>query len=82
MTIASTVTSKGQVTLPKEVRRRLNVETGDVIVFEERGNHFLIRTGRTLRDYRGFLKAHGPADADRARQAAKANRGRRSARHG
>jgi antitoxin PrlF len=29
------VTSKGQVTLPREIRRRLGVRTGDRLLFEE-----------------------------------------------
>lgn len=29
------VTSKGQITIPREVRRRLGVRTGDRVVFEE-----------------------------------------------
>ncbi len=31
--IPSTITSKGQVTIPAEVRRRLDLKTGDKIVF-------------------------------------------------
>lgn len=81
MTVAATVTSKGQITLPKELRNRLHVEAGDVVVFEEREGQFVVRVGHTLRNYRGFLKHAPPADADTLRRAAKASRGKRSARH-
>jgi len=38
MILTSKITSKGQITLPKEVRKLLNVREGNVIVFEkERG---------------------------------------------
>jgi antitoxin PrlF len=32
------VTSKGQVTIPREVRRRLGVRAGDRLLFEEDGD--------------------------------------------
>ena len=32
------MTSKGQVTVPREIRRRLGVRTGDRLLFEEDGN--------------------------------------------
>jgi len=32
----STLTSKGQITLPVELRRRLNLKTGDVLEFDEK----------------------------------------------
>lgn len=35
---ASKVTSKGQVTIPKEVRERLHVKAGDVIAYEFQDN--------------------------------------------
>ena len=38
MISASKVTSKGQVTIPKEVRERLRVRAGDVLVYEFQEN--------------------------------------------
>ncbi len=32
------MTSKGQVTVPREIRRRLGVRAGDRLLFEEDGN--------------------------------------------
>ena len=32
------VTSKGQITIPKAVRKRLNLEEGDLVVFYEDEN--------------------------------------------
>jgi antitoxin PrlF len=34
--IIAKVTSKGQVTIPKEIRERLGVRSGDAVGFEER----------------------------------------------
>lgn len=33
MAFEATVTSKGQLTIPKEVRQRLNIEPGEKVVF-------------------------------------------------
>ena len=48
----ATVTSKGQVTLPKAVRERLGVETGSRIEFVETTEGFLVKT--TSRDIRSL----------------------------
>ncbi len=40
--ITARVTSKGQVTIPKEVRERLGVHPGEDIGFEERDNMLVI----------------------------------------
>ncbi len=50
------VTSKGQITLPKQVRERLFIQTGDYLEMEVRGRELIIRTtsrdgSMLLRDY-------------------------------
>lgn len=40
---ATTVTSKGQVTIPKAVRQRLGIRTGAKIGFEVVGDHVELR---------------------------------------
>jgi len=40
--IRAKVTSKGQITLPIEVRRRLGVKTGDHVQFLERGREIVL----------------------------------------
>lgn len=39
---ASKVTAKGQVTIPKEVRKRLRVGAGDVLVYEFQENGLVV----------------------------------------
>lgn len=54
----ATITSKGQITIPKEVREVLNVQAGDVLdfVISERGE-VTVRTLRgDFRRLRGMLK--------------------------
>ena len=37
------ISSKGQVTIPKQVRHKLGVRPGDVIAYEMRGNSVTLR---------------------------------------
>ena len=57
MILTAKITSKGQITLPKEVRKLLNVQEGNVIVFEKENDKIVIKPARTLRDFKGLLKS-------------------------
>ena len=50
----ATITSKGQITIPREIRRRLRLHAGHVIDFDEKAP---------------FLKAHRVVDEAEARKA-------------
>jgi len=39
----SKLTTKGQITIPKVVREKLNLKTGDIVVFIERNGEIIIR---------------------------------------
>ncbi len=39
----ATVTGKGQVTLPRQVRERLGIETGDKLLFDIEGDELRVR---------------------------------------
>ena len=56
MILTSKITSKGQITLPKEVRKLLNVQEGNVVIFEKENDKIVIKPARTLRDFKGLLK--------------------------
>jgi len=72
MVLAAKMTSKGQITIPKEVRRLLKAEVGSVIVFEKEDERFFLRPTKTLLDYRGYLKGRKkPADFETLREKAK-----------
>ena len=45
------ISSKGQVTLPKRVRRHLEVSTGDMVIFELKDNGLIIRKSRSIENY-------------------------------
>lgn len=75
----ATVTSKGQVTIPKDVRDHLGLEPGTRITFTraENGDYVLTRELRSVRRLRGALAHDGPSvsveDMDRAIAAAVAD---------
>ena len=58
MKAVAKITSKGQITLPKEVRRELGVDTGDSVVFETLAGEPLsvkpMRTTSPFAQYRGI----------------------------
>jgi antitoxin PrlF len=43
MPMTSKITSKGQTTLPKEIRDKLGVRSGDSLVYEVEGNAVRVR---------------------------------------
>ncbi len=50
------LTSKGQITLPKSVRDRLRLATGDRVEFVETEAGFVLRTAtRDIRELKGIL---------------------------
>ncbi len=86
---SATVTSKGQITIPKEIRDQLHVQAGDRIAFRVRedGAVVLEVENLDLRDLRGALKLRRAGvtltgmDQDIRRHAAEADRrSRRSGR--
>ena len=54
------ITSKGQITLPKEIREHLKVQSGDRILFTILPDgRVIIRPPVDLRDLKGILDPHG-----------------------
>lgn len=53
------VTQKGQVTIPRQIRAMLNINTGDEVVFEMDKNQVVLRkkttADRNFEKYVGFL---------------------------
>jgi len=69
----SRVTSKGQTTIPKEIRRQLGIKTGDRVAFLLRDDGVLLRPVKgTLLDLRGSIKPRKrPEDLDEVRRVGK-----------
>jgi AbrB family looped-hinge helix DNA binding protein len=63
----ATITSKGQITLPKEVRDALGVGTGDRVEFvaEETGVYKVVAATRDVRSLKGLVpKPPKPVSVD------------------
>ena len=43
MTNTLVVSSRGQITLPAGTRKRLGIETGDVMILEDRGHELVLK---------------------------------------
>ena len=81
--MTSTISSKGQVTVPKDVRDRLGLRAGTVVEFEVTGGGVLLRKGhkgiRPVDRVRGVLGRSRSTDdlIDEMRGSAKAARSAR-----
>ncbi len=57
----ATITSKGQITVPREVRRVLGVRTGDKLLFESDGKGVRVRP---IKNRSAFSKYRGIGNPD------------------
>jgi AbrB family looped-hinge helix DNA binding protein len=55
MELAGTVSSKGQVTIPKHVREALGIAPGDPLECEVRGQECVVRKKRSSVDWSQFI---------------------------
>lgn len=64
--ITCTVTSKGQVTIPKQVRDRLGISSGDAVTFvvHDSGTVEIRPVRYRMRDLRGILPGRETEDFD------------------
>jgi AbrB family looped-hinge helix DNA binding protein len=67
----STVTSKGQITIPKDIRTLLNIKTNDKVDFVIEGNRAVLVPVRSLRELRGAVQATGKGNFTEERAKAK-----------
>ncbi|OIN97412.1 hypothetical protein AUJ66_03415 [Candidatus Desantisbacteria bacterium CG1_02_38_46] len=49
------VLPKYQITIPKLIRKKLNLHLGDAVVLEEEKEKIILRKGKTIYDYVGTL---------------------------
>ena len=74
-TIYGTLTSKGQITIPKAVREALALKTGDQVAFERRadGSIVLVARNADIRGLKGIVRHAGRPVSLAAMDAAVAN---------
>ena len=78
--IATRIGRRGQITLPKEVRRHTQLREGDRIAFIVEGGRVIIQPlTQTLRELRGSVQVIGPQDFDAVRQQVLTGRAARAA---
>lgn len=68
----ATVTSKGQVTIPKEIRDLLHIRSNDKVDFVLDGEKVMLSPVKTLLDLRGAVRTDGKGDFPQERARAKA----------
>lgn len=81
---ASTVTRKGQVTIPKSVRDRLGVKEGEQVFFVVRGDEVMLKVLRgNILDLKGSVKPSArPEDFEAVRRSVKQAVSKKVARRG
>lgn len=67
----STVTSKGQVTIPKEIRLFLKIKPSDKIDFAVENGQVVLKPIKTLQNFRGSVPSKGKGDFQNERRQAK-----------
>ena len=68
----STVTTKGQVTIPVDIRSFFHIRPNDRVDFVIEGDRIVLKPVKTLKELRGTVKAMGQADVIAERAVAKA----------
>ncbi|PIU50851.1 AbrB family transcriptional regulator [Candidatus Desantisbacteria bacterium CG07_land_8_20_14_0_80_39_15] len=53
------VLPKYQITIPKPIRKKLNLHLGDAVVLDEEKDKIILRKGKTIYDYVGALPNTG-----------------------
>jgi AbrB family looped-hinge helix DNA binding protein len=76
----ATLTSKGQITIPKEVREKLGVDAGDRLEFveQERGVYKVVAATRDVRHLKGVVpKPPRPVSVEEMNAAVRKSRARK-----
>lgn len=56
MQLSSTITSKGQVLIPAEIRNRLNIKPFDRVTFDVSGIDMVVKKAATTDEMYGYVK--------------------------
>lgn len=80
----STITRKGQVTIPTAIRDRLGMKEGEKVLFVMRGEEVVLKVIKeTILDLRGSVQSSAhPEDFEKIRQSVKQTVAKKVAEHG
>lgn len=80
--LSTRIGRRGQIVLPREVRRRMKADEGDQIAFIIDGEQVIIKPiTQTLLDLRGSVPVSGEQDFDAIRTEVTARRAKRGSGH-
>ena len=65
------VLPKGQITIPKDVRKHMGIKVGDTLVMEEDEDKVVLKKGKTIFDYAGTLPDLGMSIKEMRKKAIK-----------
>lgn len=78
--ITSLVGRRGQLTIPRDIRRQLGIQEGDRVAFISQGDQVvLVPLRQSLLDLRGSVPVQGEQDFEAVRKASLAKRARKVA---
>jgi len=81
--ITSLIGRRGQLTIPRDIRRQLGLQEGDRVAFISQGDQvILLPLRQSLLDLRGSVPVQGEQDFDTVRKASLAKRARKVAENG
>ena len=60
--LISTITQKGQVTIPIKIRQALKLKTNDKVIFVRRGDSIIIKPVKDISSLRGIIEVTNPQD--------------------
>lgn len=63
------MTQKGQVTIPKDIRDKLNLKPGDKVISEKSGKQIIVSPAPDFFALKGSLKSRKRYDKKKAREA-------------
>ena len=77
------VSSKGQITLPRQIRHKLHINSGDRVAVYLEGEQVILRpVTQSLLDLRGAVKVDGAQDFEAVRQEILSRRAKKAAGNG
>ena len=67
--VVATVSSKGQITLPAKMRKKLGIRASDRVVLETRDDSIVIKLSKDFFEYQNFLGKALSVNEERKRMA-------------